>query len=140
VEFDSVEMSPVADASRFSASGLSLLQWLGLLEMHSNRHGRDVSSRLKVGAALCDTLELGNDDLPWPPTLGRRSQILVGSSMCTLLRLCGWASFSWCLTSRLSTLLVHKIALFLSMKAGNGSFEKKNTDMHVCVVLAGRCH
>jgi hypothetical protein len=64
VEFNSVEMSPVADANRFSAFGLSLLQWLSLLGKHGNHHGRDVSSRREVGAVLCDMLELGNDDLP----------------------------------------------------------------------------
>jgi hypothetical protein len=69
-------MSPVVDAIRFSALGRPLLRWLGW--MHGNRRRQGMRSRLEVGVALCHMLELGNDELPWPPTLGRRSQTLVG--------------------------------------------------------------
>jgi hypothetical protein len=70
-----------------------------------------------------DLLELGNDDLLWPPASGNLVSHLSWVVVYSIVF--AWVGFAFMVVHAMFGCLVHKFALYLSIKAGKTDLSKK---------------
>jgi len=144
-------MSRVADTLRFSVPSQPLIQQLGLFRTLGIRHG--CGKRIKAGIQSCSSRcgwarqwWLAITSPAWGPSVSHLSWVvcelpweveatgcfatMLGSYdswWCVLCRVCmGGLAFRDVLHNCLAPMLLYKVDVFLSIRAGNGYFKKKN--------------